>query len=137
MPIFNLMKKDICVLVVEDSLFLKEMLCRIFKEAGIHVVGLASSGEEALSKMETLKPDIALVDLVLPGQNGIVLVKKIHHFYPKTKVIVCSGLKHEQFILESELAGAIDFIGKPFKSDEMIEAVFSAATEEKQELMAA
>lgn len=131
------MKKNIRILIVEDSLFLKEMLCRIFGEAGIHVVGLASSVEEAFSKIETLKPDIALVDLVLPGQNGIALVKKIHHFHPKTKVIVCSGLELEQFILESELAGAMDFIGKPFKSDEMVEAVFSAATGEKQEMMAA
>ena len=130
------MKKDIRILIVEDSLFLKEMLCCIFKETGIHVVGLASSGEEALSKIETLKPDIALVDLVLPGQNGIVLIKKIHHFYPKTKVIICSGLKHEQFILESELVGTVDFISKPFKSDEMIEVVFSATIEEKQEMMA-
>lgn len=137
MPIFTLMKKDIRVLIVEDSLFLKEMLCCIFAKADIDVVGLTSSGEEALSKIETLKPDIALVDLVLPGQNGIMLIKQIRHFYPKTKVIVCSGLKHEQFILESELAGAIDFISKPFKSNEIVEAVFSAATEEKQEIMAA
>ena len=127
------MKENIRVVLVEDSLFLREMLCCIFAEANISVIGLASSEREALSKIETLKPDVVLVDLVLPGQNGIVLVKKIHRFYPEIKIIACSSLQHEQFISECELAGAVDFVSKPFKSSEVIEAVFSAINEEKQE----
>ena len=133
MPIFNLMKKNIRILIVEDSLFLREMICHIFAESDIQVVGLASSAEEALSKIEALKPDLALVDLVLPGQNGIVLIKKIHYFYPEIKVIACSSLKHEHFVMESERAGAVDFLRKPFKSHEIKDAIFSAAREQKQE----
>ena len=120
------MKKSIRVFIVEDALFLKEMLCHVFVEAGIEVVGVANSGgEETLSKIKNLNPDIVLMDLVLPEKNGITLIREIRDIVPDTKVIVCSSLQQELFKTQSEIAGALDFIEKPFSSDEIVEAIFA------------
>lgn len=129
-----MMKKNIRVFIVEDTLFLQEMLCRIFNEADIEVVGMAGSGGvETLSKIKNLVPDIILMDLVLPGKNGMELIRTISNTLPNTKVIVCSSLKQELFRNHSELAGALDFVKKPFSSSEIVNTIFSVAQAQVEE----
>ncbi len=126
------------VFIVEDASFLREMLYRVFTLAGIEVLGMVGSGgEQAFSKIKGLKPDVVLVDLVLPRENGLSLIHKINQMYDETKVIVCSSLQTEYVRTQSELAGAMYFINKPFKSDEMVKAVFSAVKQEEQMEMVA
>ena len=57
------------IFIVEDALFLQETLCHIFTEKGMHVTGSASSADSARAKIKVLKPDLVLMDLVLPGQK--------------------------------------------------------------------
>ena len=130
------MASNIRIFIVEDALFLREVLCRVFAEAGMEVVGLASSGEEALSQIEISKPDLVWLDIVLPnGQNGITLMNKISQLYPEVKIIACSSLQQEQIQMQSESAGAMYFINKPFKSDKAVEIVFSAVGRKEQKEM--
>lgn len=126
-----MMKESIRIFIVEDALFLQEMLCHIFNEASIEVVGVANSGgAETISRIKYLDPNIVLVDLVLPERNGMELINKISNILPNIKVIVCSSLQQELFKNRSELAGALDFIKKPFSSDEIIDVVCSVAHEQ-------
>ena len=120
------MKKGIRVFIVEDALFLREVLCRIFMEAGIEVVGSArAGGDETLSHIKNLNPDVVLVDLVLPGENGMTLLSQLSDTSPHVKLIVCSSLRNELFKVQSEMAGAMEFIHKPFDSDEIVKIVSS------------
>ena len=130
------MKSNIRVFIVEDALFLREMLCRVFADTqSIEVVGMTSSVRTAVSQIQELKPDLVLLDLVLPKENGIVLIGKIAELCPETEVIVCSSLLREKQILaQSEMAGAMYFIKKPFSSSEIVDMIISTV---KQEEMAA
>jgi len=127
------MKKKVRLFILEDSIFLQEMLVYVFEKAGIEVVGVASSGKTALSAIKQLKPDIVWVDIVLPGVNGFAVINKIKSFLKDIKVIASSSLKNEHIFLQSEIAGAVDFIQKPFKSEDIVNAVFSAMKNTKKE----
>jgi DNA-binding NtrC family response regulator len=132
------MKKGIHVFIVEDALFLQEMLCRLFTKAGMKVVGTASSARKAFFQISSLKPELIWVDLVLPGgQNGITLINKIKQFYPEMTVIACSGLQQKQVLIQSEKTGITRFVNKPFKSDEALDKVFSVMKEKQQKEMVA
>lgn len=129
------MENHIRVFIVEDALFLREMLCRIFVKAGIEIVGVASSESEAFSQIETLKPDLIWVDLVLPGgQNGIALINKVKQLYPEIEIIACSSLQQKLVKTQSKQAGAVHFINKPFEYDTVLENVFSVM--EQKEMVA-
>ena len=120
------MKENIRIFVVEDALFLQEILCRIFNEANIEVVGVSGSGgEQTFSKIKNLAPDVVLMDLVLPEKNGMELMYNINKILPKTKVIVCSSLKKKLFENQSKWIGDLNFIEKPFSSNAILDLVFS------------
>ena len=127
------MKNNIRAFIVEDSLFLREVLCRVFSQAGIEVAGLASSVEEALFQIEQLRPDVVLVDIVLPGKNGIVLINKISQLYSEIKIIICSSVPRKHILTQSEQIGNVAFISKPFGYDEIVEAVFSVVNKHREE----
>ena len=132
------MKNLIRAFIVEDSDFLREMLDLVFTSEGIKIVGMAGTGgEKTFSRIKSLKPDVVLVDLVLPQQNGLWLINKINQMGDETKVIVCSSLKTERVRTQVELLGALDFISKPFKSSEIVRAVFSAVQPEEHIAMVA
>ncbi|MDE0119616.1 MAG: response regulator [Bdellovibrionales bacterium] len=132
------MKNDIRVFIVEDALFLREMLCRVLKKPGVEVIGTASSVGTALSQIKALQPDIVLLDLVLPGKNGIALISKIYAISPKTEIVVCSSLlPQEDILLQCEMAGVMNFINKPFSSSEILDMIYSIMRQNEQTEMAA
>ena len=132
------MANNIRIFIIKDTFFLQEILCRVFSEVGMEVVGLASLGEEALPQIKDLKPDLIWLNLVLPGvQNGITLINKINQLHSEIKIIACSSLQQKQIQKQSELAGAVCFANKPFKSDEIVEVVFSAVRQKEQKEMVA
>ena len=109
------------VLIVDDALFMRELLQDIFETAGWQVVSTAESGEEALAEYKVMQPDLVTMDIVMPGSGGIEALKNIIHFDSQAKVIVCSALGQKNLIMEAISAGAKDFIVKPFKSEQVIE----------------
>ncbi|MDE0518467.1 MAG: response regulator [Bdellovibrionales bacterium] len=132
------MKKDIRVFIVEDAHFLREMLCLVLKKPGVEIVGTALSVDTALSQIRTLQPDIVLLDLVLPGENGVSLISKIYAVSPQTEIIVCSSLlPQEEILLQCEMAGAMNFINKPFSSAEILDMIYSIIRQNEQTEMAA
>ncbi len=109
------------VLVVDDALFMRDLLQDIFETAGWQVVGTAESGEQAVKEYKGLRPDLVTMDIVMPGSGGIEALKNIMHFDEEARVVVCSALGQKHLILEAITAGARDFIVKPFKSDQVVE----------------
>ncbi|BDU50389.1 response regulator [Haliovirga abyssi] len=108
------------LLVVDDSLFMRQMLKNILPRDKFEVVGEASTGKEAISKFKELEPDLITMDITMPDMDGITAVKEIRRISPEAKVIMCSAMGQKPMIREALEAGAIDFIIKPFDKDKAI-----------------
>ena len=114
------------IFVVEDSLFLRETLCRMLTGAHFKVLGEASFVQEAMPQIQDLKPDLVLVDLALPGENGTLLIKQINSVVPTVQVLVCSALLQNKEVQKQCLeVGARHFIEKPFKFQNIVEKIHS------------
>lgn len=111
------------VLIVDDALFMRNMLKDVFLKAGYEVVGEAADGIEAVEQYRLLRPDLVTMDIVMPRKSGIEALQEICLEDPAARVIMCSAMGQESLILEAVQAGAKDFIVKPFKEDKVIEVV--------------
>ena len=109
------------ILIVDDALFMRNMLRNIFSESGFDVVGEAQNGNEAVEKYRELKPDLVTMDIVMPEKNGIEALKEIMGEDAGARIVICSALGQESLIMEALEAGARDFIVKPFKPPKVIE----------------
>ena len=91
------------------------------------VIGEASSGEEALQVVSELIPDIVLLDLILPGMDGVETTRRIKKLSPRTQVVVLTSYHEDVHIFPALKAGAISYILKDMKMDKLVEAVRRAA----------
>jgi len=102
------------ILIVDDSIYMRQVLGKILKAAGHHVVGEADSAESAYQQMTKLQPDLITLDLVMPGEGGLGLLVRLDGQKDRPKVIVVSAVGQEQQIETALGLGAADFIVKPF-----------------------
>jgi two-component system response regulator DevR len=101
------------LLIVDDHEMVREGLKAILvSEPDFSIVGEAASAEQALELTERLQPDIALVDIRLPGTNGIELCRIINERYPQTAVIILTTFTDESLVAQCIQAGARGFIVK-------------------------
>jgi two-component system, chemotaxis family, chemotaxis protein CheY len=114
------------VLIVDDLAFIKIVLRDIVEKAGFRVVGEASNGEQAISMYQDTRPDVVLMDITMPGMDGITALKKIREIDPEARVIICSALGQQRLIVQAIQLGAKDFIVKPFQPQRVIGALKKA-----------
>jgi NarL family two-component system response regulator LiaR len=91
-----------------------------------NVVGEAASGEETLSLVSELIPDIVLLDLILPGMDGIETTRRVKQISPRTQVVVLTSYHEDVHIFPALKAGAISYILKDMKMDKLVEALHRA-----------
>jgi len=114
-------------LVVDDETVLLRMLSTVFTRKGCQVV-TASSGEEALGLVRTRSFDLALLDIRMPGMDGVALMKELHNLYPDMPVILMSG--YTDFTPETAMdQGAVAWLDKPFHNLESVWRTVSHAFE--------
>jgi two-component system, NarL family, response regulator DegU len=119
---------SIKVMLVDDHEVVLEGLIRILeKQGGIKIVTVARSAEEALEKIVRFPPDVIIVDIQLPGMNGIELIKRIKSNYPEIEAITLTVFDDEQFAKQAIKAGAIGYVIKDAAKDELVKAVRAAA----------
>ena len=114
------------ILIVDDALFMRAMLKKILTEAGYTEIFEAANGVEACTVYEAEKPDAVLMDISMPEMNGIEALKAIVREDADAVVVMCSAVGQEAMILEAVQSGALDFIVKPFKPEQIIQAVETA-----------
>lgn len=114
------------ILIVDDALFMRTMLKKILNEAGYLQICEAANGVEACAVYEAEKPDVVLMDISMPEMNGIDALKAIVEEDSRAIVVMCSAVGQEAMILEAVQSGALDFIVKPFKPEQIVEAVEKA-----------
>ena len=114
------------VLVVDDAAFMRRMVSDALIKAGHEVIGEACNGVEAVASRQSLKPDLATLDITMPEKDGLAALADIMAADPSAKVVMCSALGQESKVLEAIKLGAKDFVVKPFQPDRVIEAVGKA-----------
>lgn len=110
------------VLVVDDSKIAYLAVKNTLEREGIEVLW-ARDGAEALNRMKAEKVDLVFVDVFLPGENGVDLIRQMRSLFPNVPVAVLSSYVDKELILSAVKAGAIDYILKPFKREYLLERV--------------
>jgi len=110
------------ILVVEDDITLMKVMELTLKRSNYKVIQ-ARFGEEALKKIKKDKPDLILLDMVLPDTNGILIMEQLQKKPKRPPVIVMTAHSSEETIIQALRLGAKDFIIKPFKNDDFLERV--------------
>lgn len=119
-PAFSVIR----ILIVDDQNFVRKMLqYSLSSVADFEIVGTANSGSEAIAQIEQLRPDIALVDIEMPGMNGLEMTRTISEQYPQTKVLVISIHDDENYIRDSLQAGAKGYLLKNTPPEELAHAI--------------
>jgi two-component system NarL family response regulator len=118
------MAKKIKVLAVDDHRLVREGLTNLLRiHPDIEVVGEASDGDEAVAKARTLDPDVILMDISMPGMNGITATKIIKKEMPRTKVIMLTMLDQEGYVYEAVKAGATGYLLKNTGLEDLVKAI--------------
>ena len=118
------MRRRIRVLIADDSMFMRKLLKRIVEsEKEFEVIAEAGNGEEAYQKYLRLRPDLVLLDVNMPGLDGLAAAKIILSNDPTAKIIIVSALGQEWAIEAAQRMGIKHYVLKPFKPKDLIEAV--------------
>jgi hemolysin D len=120
----TLSAKTIRILLVDDQLTVRQIWQgHLEKEAGLEVVGTASSGEMALKWLESLQIDIVLMDIEMPGMDGIETTRLIRDRFPAVEVLVLSSRDQADYIYQALEAGAKGYLLKNTPAAELIHAI--------------
>lgn len=114
------------VLITDDHVFYREgvraLLSSVYE---IEVIGEANNGEEAITQTAEFKPDVILMDLKMPGMNGIDATRKIHEAYPKVGVLVITMFDDDDSVFAAMRAGARGYLLKDADKDEVVRAIIA------------
>lgn len=115
------------VLLVDDHTVVRQGLKALFShEPDIEIVGEAENGREALALIPTLTPDVVLMDISMPGLNGIEATRQINQGFPQVKIIILSMHANEEYVFQVLRAGAVGYVLKQSDSLEVLAAIRAA-----------
>ena len=111
------------VLVVDDSRFMREEIVHALTDTDFTVCACCRDAEEAMRAYEENMPDIVLMDIILPGIDGIEATQNILARWPKARVVMISSLAYDDDMERAKKTGAKNFLFKPFTHDALLEAL--------------
>lgn len=118
------MTSPISILIVDDHEVVRNGIRAYFETLpDFYVIGQAASGEEAVKMVADLIPDVVLMDLIMPGMDGIETTRQIKKVSPRTQVVVLTSYHEDEHIFPALKAGAISYILKDMKMDKLAEAL--------------
>ncbi|MEW6166927.1 MAG: response regulator [Pseudomonadota bacterium] len=118
------------LLVVDDSNIIRSRIARIAlhpRLRGLHVVGLARNGVEAIDKAAATEPDVVTMDLTMPEMDGVACVAELMRSHPALRILVVSALSDKATAIEALKRGARGFLHKPFTDDQLVDALIEVA----------
>ncbi|HZD68570.1 MAG TPA: response regulator transcription factor [Actinomycetes bacterium] len=114
------------VLVVDDSRRLRETICAALEKAGLMVVGEAADGAEALAEAAAQRPDVVLMDLAMPGMDGIQATRILRRQQPHTPVVLWSGQDDAHLAAAIRSSGASAGLAKGVCTVDLVAALRAA-----------
>ncbi len=129
------MSDQIRVLIVDDIPETRDHLTKLLGfEPDINVVGAASSGLEAIELATSLRPDVVLMDINMPDMDGIAATERLSRQVPSAAVVMMSVQGEADYLRRSMLAGAREFLVKPFSSDELSASIRQVNNREREKI---
>jgi two-component system chemotaxis response regulator CheY len=110
-------------LVVDDSVFARRSLAKMIESFGGQVAGEAGDGCTAVTEFERVRPDIVLMDIIMPQMEGIEAAERIVRLHPEARVIMVSSVGYQENIISALQKGARHFVQKPVKPEVLYEVV--------------
>jgi DNA-binding NarL/FixJ family response regulator len=118
------MDEPIRILLVDDQRLMREGLRTLFElEPDLEVVGEAGDGEQALTAYERLEPDVTLMDIRMPGMDGVEATRRMKERWPAARVVILTTFDDDEFVFEGLRAGALGYLLKDVSGAELAEAV--------------
>jgi two-component system chemotaxis response regulator CheY len=114
------------VMIVDDAMFMRRMLRNIILDMGFEVICEATNGLEAIQLYQEQRPDIVTMDITMPDMDGYRAVTEIIKLFPDARIIMCSAVGQQRMIIKAIMAGAKDFIVKPFDKNRVIDSLTNA-----------
>lgn len=119
-------------LIVDDSEFARIHLMELITELMTGVDGIkfetASGGLEAIEAYERVRPDLVMMDIVMPGMDGVETVRQICQSHPQARVVMVSSLSYQEKVKQAIMAGAKHFVVKPIKPEILYRVVVDVLT---------
>jgi DNA-binding NarL/FixJ family response regulator len=122
--------EDLRVLIVDDHDLFRSGLRNLLEDQGVHVVGEAPSGMDALRHVRELAPDVVVMDLNMPGMNGVEATRQITSLAPLTRVVVLTISDHDSDVMDAILAGACGYLLKDASIQELLAGIRAASVGE-------
>ena len=112
------------VFVADDHLLVRQGLCRFLEsQPGWEIVGQAGDGRDAVTQTLALKPDVAILDISMPGMNGIEATRQIHRRLPDLPILILTMHDGDQYVSSALKAGAVGYLLKDACETELVNAV--------------
>ncbi len=107
------------VMIVDDSLFLRQKLSNLLTGSGYETI-LAENGDKAVALYRQVRPDVVLMDIIMPKKDGLEALAEICAFDPGAKVVMLTALGQELAVTQATEIGAKDFVEKPVAPDQLL-----------------
>jgi DNA-binding NarL/FixJ family response regulator len=125
------MVESISVLLVDDHAMVRQgVKAFLVTQSDLSVVGEAGSGEEAIQLAAQLIPDVILMDLIMPGLDGVETTRRVKQVSPRSQIVVLTSYHEDEHIFPALKAGALSYILKDISAEELASAVRKAAAGE-------
>ncbi len=122
--------ESITLVVVDDQQLIRDALTRSLTADGLKVAGEAQSGEQGVRLVNDLRPDVVLMDLLLPGISGVETIQRLSVLAPASRILVLTSAQERYGVVEAILAGACGYILKDTPPEEIVSAVRASAAGE-------
>ena len=123
------MSEPIRLLLVDDQRLMREGLRMLLElESGLEIVGEAGDGQAALQAYETLQPDVVLMDVSMPGMDGVEATWRLRERWPDARIVILTTFDDDEYVFEGLRAGAQGYLLKDVSGHDLAEAVRTVAS---------
>lgn len=121
------------IMIVDDSMLARRMLMPILVGAGHKIVCEAANGEEAVQYYREHRPDLVLMDITMPVEDGIAAAKEIRAEFPEARIVMVTSMSDDKHVMRALSAGAAHYILKPYKREKVLDVLQSVLADVKRE----
>ena len=112
------------ILLADDHSIVRDGLRRIVEDAGdMAVIAEAADGAEAIEQVQKTNPDVAVIDISMPGVDGLEVISRLHHSYPALPILILTMHEEEQYVVRGISAGAMGYVTKRSAPEELVKAI--------------